>query len=446
VERDLGGTLFPDGKHCTPCANSTRVFPAVDPYVCRACPDPLMSMQADGSCVCATDWSLVTYGESATCVWSASLTSIAASYSSVNAQVMQYNDVRSTDGGTSYTKSPSLNSIMINTYFLAAITNCWVQQERHACQMLANMCVLQKYHQSSTACLAFRTRQTVITTYEHGFTSLVGGQDGWRTSTPFLYQSTNTITASAQLLAQTVTLTDTQTDDNSKTGTLKFKLFSYSFNGTFLGSQALGSQLQLCGGDAKLLTHFLRFGTNFENSCQLDLTPFLSASPNATTVFHELFIEDVGGTLFPCPIKVLNMRLGDGSTPNRNDEYDERVDNDANQLTRRFYLVDNLSGKESFGSAPVMLSYAKSLTLRVMMQGTSNENIRPPLLVVEYAEREASDILDGAGKQYSHVSFSTEYLKDSEDFWRAAHGLFGTAIVLALVVVSVGREGHRKRV
>jgi len=436
AERDLGGSLFADGKRCVRCSNTTRAFPAVDPYVCRACPDPLMSMLADGTCTCqAPDWTAVTYGESSTCVWTTSLNSISASYSPVNAQVMQYNDVRSVDGASSYSKSPGINSILLNTYFLAAITKCWVQQERHACQLLANMCVLQKYHQSSTACLAFRTRQTVITTYEHGFTSLIGGQDGWRTSMPFLYQSTGTITSSAQLLQQKVTLTNKRTDDNSLTGTLSFKLFSWSFNGTFLGSESLGSQLQLCSGDAKLLSNFLRFGTNYENSCQLDLSPFLSL-PYTETIFYELFVEDVAGTLYPCPIKVINLRMGDGSTPNRNDGGDERVDSSVNQLTRRFYLVDNLSGKESFGSAPVLLSYAQRMTLRVEMQGSSSEYIRPPLLVIEYGEREASDIRDGAGKQFSTVEFSTIYLNDSASFWRAAHGLFGTAIALAVFVAA----------
>ncbi len=382
------------------------------------------------------------YGQSSTCVWSASLSSLTYTYAPNNAQVMQYNDVRSVDGGNSYARTnPVINSIYLYTYFSVAVTACFADQERTACQMLANMCVLQKYHQSSTACQAFTGRTQLVNTFEHGFSPLLNGPDGWRTSLPFLYQSVNTLFATSQLLFQSVTLTDTSTVDNSQTGRLKFHLMSYTFNGTFLGSSLLSSQLQLCGGDTKLLSHFLRFGTNYENACQLDLTSFLTpaASPataERNTVFYELFIQDLNNQLYPLPVKVLNLRLGDGSTPNLNDQGDEKIA-DTNVLTRRFYLVDSLAGKTTFGSAPAVVSYARKLTLRVEMHGDSSSEIRPPVLVISYGERESSDILDGAGKQYSKVSFETVYTKDPAGFRRASLGLFITALVLALVVVSV---------
>lgn len=59
VEYDQGGSLLSDGKHCVPCSNSTVVFPAVDPYTCQTCPDALMNMQQDGTCVCQAPYSNV---------------------------------------------------------------------------------------------------------------------------------------------------------------------------------------------------------------------------------------------------------------------------------------------------------------------------------------------------------------------------------------------------
>ena len=373
-----------------------------------------------------------------------SLSEITAQYSPNVAAAMQYNDVRSRDSDSAVSlTNPTISSIYIYNYFGHAATNCFVLKDRRACQTLANMCVLQKYHQGSTACQAFHAVQSTVTTWEHGFVgvNLVAPQDGWKTAMPYLYASGGVVSASSRLIAQDVTLTDTSTSDNSKTGTLQFRLFEYAFNGSFVGWSTLGSQLQLCGGDAKLLSHYLRFGTNYENSCQLDLTPYVSA--NATS-FYELFLLDVNNQLYPVPVKVLNLRRGDGSTPNRNSDGSEDVDSTTNVLSRRFYLVDSLGGKVQFGANPRVLSYLKSATLRVEMHGSSTEEIRPPLLVLEYAERLVADILDGDGKQLSGVSFQAVYLKDNGGFWRAAHGLFGTAIGLAVLLVSVMQSSRTR--
>lgn len=368
-----------------------------------------------------------------------SLSEITAQYSPNVAAAMQYNDVRSRDSDSAVTlNNPTISSIYIYNYFGHAATNCFVLKDRHACQTLGNMCVLQKYHQGSTACQAFHKVQSTIDTWEHGFVgvNLVAPQDGWKTTMPFLYTSSGVLEASSQLIAQEVTLTDTSTPDNSKTGTLQFRLFEYTFNGSFVGWSTLGSQLQLCGGDPKLLLHYLRFGTNYENSCQLDLTPYVGAN---STAFYELFLVDVNQQLYPVPIKVLNLRRGDGSTPNRNSDGSE-AEASTNVLSRRFYLVDALAGKVQFNAAPRVLSYMRSATLRVEMHGSSTSEIRPPLLVIDYGERLVADILDGDGKQLSAVSFITIYLKDSGGFWSAAHGLFGTAIALAVIMVSVGQS------
>jgi hypothetical protein len=201
------------------------------------------------------------YGASEVCVLASSLSEVTASYSPTTAALMQYNDVRSSDTSNSYQlKDPVLSSNIILRYFAASVTNCFIGKDRPACQALANMCVLQKYHQGTSACLAFGTVSTQITTFQHEFT----GDKAWRSTLPFLYRATTILATSASLIQQEVALSNVVTADNSKTGTLKFRLYKYAFNGTFLGWEPLGDQLQLCGGDTKLLSSYLRFGTKSE--------------------------------------------------------------------------------------------------------------------------------------------------------------------------------------
>ena len=139
---------------------------------------------------------------------------------------------------------------------------------------------------------------------------------------------------------------------------------------------------------------------------------------------------------------MLNLRLGDGSTPNRNSDESE-LKSDSNVLTRRFYIVDTLSGRTNFGdTTPVVMSFLQSATLRIEMNGGSNSAIRPPVLVLSYGERDAASIQDGAKKAQAHVMFKVEYLKDSASFNQAAIGLFITALVLGLLMVY---EAHAKQ-
>jgi meckelin len=186
------------------------------------------------------------------------------------------------------------------------------------------------------------------------------------------------------------------------------------------------------GSERQLLTRFLFYvSLSYINTCQLDLTPFITQSE---TIFYDPYLVDLNNQLYPMPVKITNVQIADGATPNRDSQGDEEVDGE-NLLTRRFYIVDSISGVAVPNARPKVISYLKSAVLRVEMKGGSNTEIRPPLLVLTYGEREVHDILDGGDKQYSTVSFQVQYLKDTSGVWQAAYGLFGTCIVLSLFLV-----------
>jgi hypothetical protein len=205
----------------------------------------------------------VPYFTSTACVFATSLNQITAIYPSNTAAIMQYNDVASSDSATAVTYAPSVTSIVIYTTFTGAVTNCFVGQDRHSCNMLVNICALQKYAQGSAPCVALGALMSGILIYDHGFVGNYPytGPIGWKDTLPFVYESSNILTTTAILIQQSVTLANTVTVDNSATGVLSFRLYMYTYNGTYLGWQPLGSQLQLCGGDLKLLNNYLRFGT-----------------------------------------------------------------------------------------------------------------------------------------------------------------------------------------
>ena len=404
----------------------------IDAYTCVTCPTSQMTI-VSGVCTCPTGYSQVAYGESSTCVWTASLTTVAQNWPPALAAQMRYLDVAATDDARSGPISPPVVSYAIQNYFAWASTDCFSLHERRACQALANMCVLQKYHPFSPGpCLLFLAIHAAIIGDSNGFGGYTG--NGWKVGLPFITISTGVLYATNQFVQQEVTLSNTYTADNSRTGTMHYSLYSYTFNGTFIGSETLGTQLQLCAGDTSVLHNYLRFGTNYENSCSLDLTPYVSRGANET-IFYELWLLDTNKNEYPLPVKILNQRTADGSTPNRHADGSEAADV-SNVLSRRFYIVDTISGRDSFtATSPKVISWMQSCTLRVEMQGTSTSQIRPPLLVIGYAERKVEDILDGGDKARSTVSFTAQYVKDSSDFDRAVMGLFITALVLSLFMV-----------
>lgn len=103
---------------------------------------------------------------------------------------------------------------------------------------------------------------------------------------------------------------------------------------------------------------------------------------------------------------------------------------------RRFSLTPICAVLIALSNAlPVLLAWH---VCSVPMSADSSSTIQSPYLVIRYGQREKSTIYaQGSGAQ-AKLTFSMEYTKDLDNQWKAAQGLFGTAIVLA--VIQCGRR------
>ncbi|KAF4798028.1 hypothetical protein TURU_066463 [Turdus rufiventris] len=162
---------------------------------------------------------------------------------------------------------------------------------------------------------------------------------------------------------------------------LKFIAASFDAAGNFLKWQSLeGGILQCRISVSKILLDF------------------------ANPVFYDLFLEYNGGNgqqhLWAIP--VLNLNL----------QYNEKFvnqDNNMNNwlLTRRFFLVDALSGKENdLGKPPRVIRIASKITISIrLVSHTQRGTIYPPLITVDYTDV----LIQNPETQSVMVSFAVSY-------------------------------------
>lgn len=123
-----------------------------DPYVCYSCPDPKMTFQLVGgvlACVCASGYSVA--GSAAIGALSCVLTSSATPF---------INSLSTAASITYPSLGVTLQSLTILHYFVKAATSCTYlggPQNLADCQTLANLCVLQMYDGTSSACAALNS-------------------------------------------------------------------------------------------------------------------------------------------------------------------------------------------------------------------------------------------------------------------------------------------------
>lgn len=100
-----------------------------------------------------------------------------------------------------------------------------------------------------------------------------------------------------------------------------------------------------------------------------------------------MFLVDYNGDLIDVPVLITNVQSNNGDTPNAD------PNNQANWiLTRRFFIYDTISGIKNGeydveGAVPVIIRYAKSISIQIRLDPNNEEMIYVPLLQIEYRER-----------------------------------------------------------
>ena len=169
---------------------------------------------------------------------------------------------------------------------------------------------------------------------------------------------------------------------------LTYWLASYSLNGTYLGLEKLGTQLQLWRV-ASDLNAYLSFAPASRRNARC---PRRGSSPSPSHVL-DLYLQVEGEKLYPVPTRVINLRVG-GARVNDNASSRAALEND--QLVRRFFVVDGQSGRKPGESAPTVVRYLSAATLTVKTQKDLPNRIYAPVLELEYAEVRVATGADGA--------------------------------------------------
>jgi meckelin len=149
-------------------------------------------------------------------------------------------------------------------------------------------------------------------------------------------------------------------------------------------------------------------------------------------------LEDFNEDLIDVPVLIKNFKDNNGILKNA----DASSGNEGTwRLVRRFFLADTksgISGADGYvkGDIPMIMRYAKSITLRIKLDTKNEEMIYTPLLIINYRERTMENIKQDP---LASVSFRSEYQMDSDS---ATSGIRITFIVFmaifgAMVVVQV---------
>ncbi|XP_071959676.1 meckelin-like [Antedon mediterranea] len=309
-----------------------------------------------------------------------------------------------------------IDSNFINYNYAGAVEVCENYGNLTACQLWGNICVMQMYDVESgvnAPCSRFISRTGDISESVNGVTE-------WKLNMPWLYYENSGQVE--DLLTSTeidVVLSGNPDDDDNKLDVLAAR---YTPTGTFGGLEPTTNGLiQLCQDTPQRMDAAFDYGQNYKSSCTIQSKDFWD---KFETEFFDLYLRytDTNGdsVLFPIPLLVTNYN-----------ENSEDIQNDW-QLTRRFFLVDNVAGKELSDKPATVVRYAQSIVLKIVLQNEDGEakegKIYPPLLIVTYAELDRENDYEKNNNPVE-VSFEVVYELDQ--------GGSQGSMTLAAIILSV---------
>ncbi|KAM6318772.1 meckelin [Aegotheles albertisi] len=306
--------------------------------------------------------------------------------------------------GVATVRFGQLGVTLTSAWFLknmqSSASACWLYSNLTACQALGNMCVMNMNSLSSSSADACGLFQ-----YIYVDTARLGNVHSiafWRHNLPWLYYGDHPGLASQVLEANhfPTIFSFKETDQDVK---LQFIAASFDAAGNFLKWQNLeGGILQLCPDTQTKLNAAYAFGTTYQQSCKVSVSKILLDFANP--VFYDLFLEYNGdnGQQYLWAVPVLNLNL----------QYNEMFVNQGSNmnnwfLTRRFFLVDTLSGKENdLEKPPRVIRIASKIAISIrLVSHTQRGTIYPPLLTIAYTDV----LVQNPETQSVTVSFSVNY-------------------------------------
>uniref|UniRef100_A0A8C5PZP9 Transmembrane protein 67 n=1 Tax=Leptobrachium leishanense TaxID=445787 RepID=A0A8C5PZP9_9ANUR len=379
VERNASGTLL-DKAICVHCDGTEPSLTAVNAYGnrCERCHDTLIDRS--NSCICQQP-NILSGG---ICFNGAS---------SFLARVLP--TIRFGQPGL------LLRSEWLSINLQASAAACLFYSNQTACQALGNMCVMNMHSSNSAnsdACSLFR----------YVFTSTAGlgavhSIAFWRQNLAWLYYDDQPGVASRVLTSPFPTTFTFKPAEEEQISKLPFVAALYDVRGNFLRWQNLdGGLLQLCPDIVKRLDAAYRFGTTYEQSCELSLAKMIEDYPEP--MFYDVYLTHKGNdgqqNIWPVPVRNLNLQYNELLA-------NQGVNIDNWLLTQRIFLVDALSGREnSLSNLPRIVRIASKITISICLVPNNQKGIiYPPLMTIEYTDVQVQN----PNTQTVKVSFSVQY-------------------------------------
>ncbi|XP_068942742.1 meckelin [Petaurus breviceps papuanus] len=329
-----------------------------------------------------------------------------------------------------------LNSEWFSKHLQSVAAACWIYSNLTSCQALGNMCVMNMNSWDSAsldACHLFR----FIFENTAGL-GTVHSISFWRQNLPWLFYG-DQLGLAPQVLRTTQLSTGFSFKHQNQHLKVKFIAASYDVRGNFLEWRTLeGGLLQLCPDTEVRLNAAYTFGTTYLQACVIPISKILTdfTSPVFYDVYLEYTNENQERLLWAVPILNLNLQ--------HNEIFVNQDSNNAKWLlTRRLFLVDTLSGRESdLGSRPRVIRIATMLTISIcLVPSTYSGNIYPPLITVSYKDIEIQD----PESQSVMVSFSVIYEMNQEKAYtqtKIALGVLGGLAILLSLLKTAGWKRH----
>ena len=417
IEKDTLGQYLTT-KQCIQCLNNT--YPGIPAYNCQACGyGKIYSTTKAGQCVCNTSY--VAAGND--CILSTDAQLVTNqndnSLTISNVETLQINS----------DSSLSVNADIITFYYILVGYNCLTQSNITACEILANLCVLEMYKTSSPPCQLYISINNARSQVANGVDA------NQRINMPWLYYKSEApqVINNTQKIGFQVSF---DFNDTINVNQFQYYVAKYNINGTFLGMDPLTTEFEFCSKSYDDGVRYRSFGNTIIQNCYINLAQYLLR--NYTMIFYELYLFDpVQQIYIDIPIMIDNIEnplSTDTST---------RMNNSSDPinwiLVRRFFTIDNLSGIKSVGGyiggqTADIIRFPKLFKFITMLQTTSQPKIMVPYVEIFYKARQA-DILAVAPNTF--ITFTSEFRMDISGFNNTAKGIFIALnfIVLTFVIM-----------
>lgn len=375
----------------------------------------MVRSQTNYECFCNSSY----FTSQNSCINSLSAEDITVTYPISEAIIVIYQKLES---GSGVGQKNVTASATFEYYYMKAAYDCYMFYDIVACQQLANLCVLQLYNQKSTVCRLYRE----IT--QNGVQSKEISDYGAKENMAWIYYENSTESyLKKDRLEMLITF---DPDDSEKVNVLTFQLASFYLNGTFIGFSNLTDQLILCPHSYKVGKYYRTFGTNVDVTCSLDLSVYVTSTE---TIFYELYLVDLNNTLVDVPVLIKDFVDTSGSKPNKNSD-------ESNwKLVRRFFIYDNVSGKEGTnayinGDQSSVLQYMQKASLRLTLINDQDQKIYVPVLILDYKARMTTYIENTDSTDT--ITFKSIYTMNTSKFWKITLGVFIGMNILVLIITA----------